>query len=89
MAENHTMLSRSGNSGDGKKTSRLDIPVSEELEAEVISLATIANLPKAEWVRRQIERIVHGELGMIRRMHSQGVNSHGTNGGGSSNENQS
>ena len=64
-----TMLSRSGSSGcDGKKTSRLDVPVSEELEAEVISLATIAGLPKAEWVRQQLERIVHGELGMLRRI---------------------
>lgn len=82
----HTMLSRSGNTGEGKKTSRLDIPVSEELEAEVISLATIAGLPKAEWLRLQIERIVHGELGMLRRVHQLHFKSHGKNVGSSSDE---
>lgn len=57
--------------GDGKKICRLDVPVSEELEAAVISLATIAGISRAEWVRHQLERIVYGELVILRRMTQQ------------------
>jgi hypothetical protein len=67
MNDQDTMLSRA----DGKKICRLDVPVSEELEAAVISLATIAGISRAEWVRIQLERIVHGELVMLRRMTQQ------------------
>lgn len=64
-----TMLSRSGRSNpDGKLTSRLDIPVSEELNEAVIALAAIAGVPKAEYVRSVIERAVFGEFSMVRRM---------------------
>ena len=56
MSENNTMLSRSGKtSPDGKLGRRLDVPVSEELEAAVISLATIQGISKAEWVRYHLE----------------------------------
>lgn len=68
MNDEDTMLSR----GEGKKICRLDVPVSEELEAAVISLATIAGISRAEWVRNQLERVVHGELVMLRRMTQQG-----------------
>jgi len=67
MNDQDTMLSRA----DGKKICRLDVPVSEELEAAVISLATIAGISRAEWVRNQLERVVHGELVMLRRMTQQ------------------
>jgi hypothetical protein len=86
MAENQTMLSRSGNSGDGKKTSRIDVPVSEELESEIITMATLDGMTKAEWVRYQIEKILHGEIGMTRRMRSQTHKGNGKNGGSSSDE---
>lgn len=89
MADNHTMLSRSGNSGDGKKTERLDIPINEELKAECITMATLEGLPVSEWARNVLVRALHGELGMMRRMRLLGRSSHGTNGGGSSDENQS
>ena len=66
-------LSRSGRTDvAGKLTCRLDVPISEELEAAVISMATIAGMPKAEWVRKQLERNVFGELGMLRRIAGQG-----------------
>lgn len=64
-----TMLSRSGRSNaDGKLTQRFDVPVSEELNEAVIALATIAGVSKAEWLRNLIERAVHGELSMVRRI---------------------
>lgn len=85
---NNTMLSRSGVSGDGKKTARIDVPISEELEAEIITLATLDKMTKAEWVRYQLEKILHGELGMSRRMRAQGPKGHGINGGGSWDESQ-
>lgn len=68
MNDQDTMLSRADG---GKKICRLDVPVSEELEAAVISLATIAGISRAEWVRNQLERVVHGELVMLRRMTQQ------------------
>lgn len=67
MHDHDTLLSRA----DGKKICRLDVPVSEELEAAVISLATIAGISRAEWVRHQLERIVYGELVILRRMTQQ------------------
>lgn len=67
--EADTMLSRSGSSScTGKLTKRLDVPCSEELEDAVIAAATIAGVPKAEYVRLVLERNFFGELSMIRRM---------------------
>ena len=69
-----TMLSRSGRSDpSGKLTSRLDVPVSQDLEEAVIALATLAGVPKSEWVRRMLERAVWGELTMVRRLSGQPV----------------
>lgn len=65
----NTMLSRSGRSNpDGKLVARLDIPVSEELNEAVITMAVSMGVPKAEYVRMLIERAVLGELSMVRRM---------------------
>jgi hypothetical protein len=86
MNDSPTMLSRNGNSGDGKKTSRIDVPVSDELEAEIITMATLDGMTKAEWVRYQIEKILHGEIGMTRRMRSQTHKGNGTNDGCSSDD---
>ncbi len=64
------MLSRSGTSGtDGKLTCRLDIPVSEELQEAVITMAALAGVPKSEFVRRLLERQLFGEFSMAQRMH--------------------
>ncbi len=63
------MLSRSGRSNpDGKLTSRLDIPVSAELEEAVIALAAVHGIPKSEYVRGLIERAVFGDLSLLRRI---------------------
>lgn len=68
-----TRLSRSGRTPDGGTlTRRIDVPVSEELESEVIALATINGISKAEWVRNLLERVVHGELFMLRRLSRSG-----------------
>lgn len=64
---NSPMFSRSGRSNvDGKLTQRLDVPVSQEMEEDVITLARIAGVSKAEWVRDLIERTVHGEMAVLR-----------------------
>ncbi len=64
-----TMLSRSGRSdAGGKLVQRLDIPVSDELETGLITLATLAGMPRAEYARRILMIHVFGELGMAQRM---------------------
>lgn len=81
------MLSRSGQSNaGGKLTSRLDVPIPEDLEEAVISLATISGVSKAEWVRAVIERAVFGELAVVRRMSQLGRAVNPTNVGTSSGE---
>lgn len=69
------MLSRSGTtSAGGKLARRLDIPVSEELEEAVIGMAVMAGVPKAEYVRKVLERHLFGELYIARRFsHQVGV----------------
>lgn len=72
-AAGDTVLSRSGTSGaSGKLTCRLDIPVSEELQEAVIAMASLAGVPKSEYVRQILERQLFGELPMARRMHFSG-----------------
>lgn len=64
-----TMLIRSGSTDpDGKKDFRLDVPVTEELYEAVNALAVLEGKKRAEWVRWQLEKIVHGELSMVRRV---------------------
>lgn len=55
------------------------MPVSEELEAEIITMATLNNMSKAEWVRWAVEKVIHGELGQIRRLHSRANDVDGRN----------
>lgn len=71
--EEPSALARSGHTDPaGKLTARIDVPVSEDTEAEIIAMATLAGISKAEWVRRVIEVSLHGELGMARRMQQRG-----------------
>jgi hypothetical protein len=68
-SEDCSLLSRNGTTDPGgKKSGRLDIPVSEQLESEVIALATIEGISKAEWGRKIIEEAVYGKLFILRRM---------------------
>lgn len=67
--EDDTALSRSGStSTGGKLTSRLDIPITSEMEEAVIGMAMLAGIPKAEYVRQVLEKHLFGEVSMIRRM---------------------
>lgn len=62
-------LSRSGSSNaGGKLTHRLDIPVTEEVADAAAAMATLAGIPKAEYLRAVLERHFLGELNMARRM---------------------
>lgn len=64
-----TMLSRSGRSNAGGKLDRrLDIPLSEELEAGITTLAMLADVPRAEYARQVLASHVFGELGMAQRV---------------------
>lgn len=67
--DDDTRLSRSGRShASGKLTCRLDIPVTEELAEAIIAMATINGMPKAEYARLLLERMVFGELDVVKRL---------------------
>jgi len=64
-----TMLSRSGRSAaGGKLTRRLDIPVSEDMESDLIGLATALGVPRSELARQMLERVLYGEVSMLRKI---------------------
>jgi hypothetical protein len=84
-ADEPSALARSGQSDPaGKLNARIDVPFSEETEAEIIAMATLSGISKAEWVRRTCESALHGELGMARRMQQRGRIGHTRNVGWSS-----
>lgn len=64
-----TTLSRSSNSNpDGKCDKRIDIPVSERLEQDVIALFSLEGYgSKAEYGRSLLEEGIFGKLEMLRR----------------------
>ncbi len=62
------MFSRSGRSSpEGKLTQRLDVPVSEQTEHDVIGLAVALGIPKSELCRQIIERALYGEMNLLRK----------------------
>ena len=62
-------LSRSGRtSPGGKLTRRLDVPVSEDMESDLIGLATALGVPRSELVRQMLERFLYGEVSMLRKI---------------------
>jgi hypothetical protein len=62
-----TTLSRSGRTDPaGKLTARIDVPLTEELHESVIAMAALAGVGKAEYVRSVLERVLLGELNMVR-----------------------
>lgn len=84
MLDDDTMLARSGRTDPGGKlTARFDIPVTEELNDAAIAMATLRGIPKAEFLRLVIERVMFGELAMLRRMTGSDSAAHRTNTGGS------
>lgn len=74
-----TPLSRSGRSHPaGKLTQRLDIPVSEELEEEIIFLTKLYGMnSRAECARYLLERAVYGEVFIARQRAGMSVYGHG------------
>lgn len=69
MSEHMTMLSRSGKTNPGGKlTCRLDLLITEELEEAIITMAGMHDVPKGEFARNLLERVVFGELPMMRRI---------------------
>lgn len=46
----------------GKCDRRIDVPVSEALEERLIAMAALNGMPKAEYVRRTLERAIFGEF---------------------------
>lgn len=65
---NETNLSRSGKSHPGGKMDfRIDVPMTEELHDEVIGMARLHGMTKAEWIRFTLERVIFGELFIARQ----------------------
>ena len=63
------MLSRSGRTdAGGKLDERLDIPIAQDLNDGIVTLATLAGMPRAEYARRVLAAHVFGELGMAQRI---------------------
>lgn len=51
----------------GKKTVRLEILLTEQMHDDLIAVATIRKLPKAEYARACIEAALYGALEIMRR----------------------
>ncbi len=51
----------------GKKNVRKEILVTEQMDADIIAVATIKKLSVGEYMRRCIERDLYGELELMRR----------------------
>ncbi len=70
MSDGGTMLSRSGISDKaGKQLARVDITMSEELHAGIVALAQLhTNGSKSEWAKRRLEKIILGEIAVVRRL---------------------
>ena len=65
----------------GKCDRRLDIPISEALEERIIALAALNGLPKAEYARRILERVMFGEFAIAQSLAADRLNGNGSNNG--------
>jgi predicted DNA binding CopG/RHH family protein len=63
----------------GKCDRRLDIPVSEALEERIIAMAALNGVPKAEYVRRVLERAMYGEFAIAQSLAADRLGSHREN----------
>lgn len=52
----------------GKCDRRMDIPMSEELEDALITMAALNRMTKSEYARRVLERAMFGEFSMAQRL---------------------
>jgi hypothetical protein len=66
MDYENTMLSRSGRTDPaGKLSSRIDVPMPERLESQIIAIATILGITKAEWIRQTCDKELNGCFPML------------------------
>lgn len=63
----------------GKCDRRLDIPVSEALEERIIAMAALNGVPKAEYVRRVLERAMYGEFAIAQSLAADRIGNHREN----------
>lgn len=63
----------------GKCDRRLDVPVSEQLEERIIAMAALNGIPKAEYVRRVLERAMYGEFVIAQSLAADRLGSHREN----------
>ena len=61
-------FSRNGNSDAAKRTSRIEIPCTEDFRDKVAGLAAMYGLSVAEYSRNVLERTVLGDLHIARRV---------------------
>lgn len=62
-----TNLSRNGRSNpSGKMDVRIDVPMTEDLHDEVLFMAKLHNMTKAEFIRYTLERVIYGELAIAK-----------------------
>ena len=67
-----TRLARSGSTDqDGKLVARIDVLMTEQMYDDIVALASLRGIPKAEAARRAIERSLYGEMAMVRRVAEQ------------------
>lgn len=65
----------------GKCDRRLDIPVSEALEERIIAMAALNGVPKAEYARRILERVMFGEFAIAQSLAADRLGVNGSNHG--------
>ena len=82
MGLNESALSRNGTTtAEGKCNSRVDVPVTADLEEKLIALAVMAGRPRAEYARMLLTKGVEGELAYLRSVGAIPQAGDGTNGG--------
>ncbi len=73
-------LSRSGKTdATGKMIARIDVPMSEELESQIITAATLTGVTKAEWIRATCDKELNGSFSMMQRIARSSGMSNGMN----------
>jgi hypothetical protein len=51
----------------GKCDSRLEIPMPQDMRDHIAALATIEGVSPAEWGRRELSKLLYGQLAIMRR----------------------
>lgn len=60
---------RSGESSpSGKLTMRIELQVSEPMDADIAMRAALERIPKAEYIRRLVEKDLYGSIALMKRI---------------------